>query len=160
MAQEAANEALGPGDPESGIPMGLSFPSYITGEPSMAGFLSHTPSAASRVLSEEEDTVQEGILIQALKLKASTPCPVIPGIKEATKDPLATSQDSKTNLQRLPLARDGPSAASVRVITAMDQDTSDRFPSTRPQRYSQQQIISHSWRIAGNQLIFLLKLEN
>lgn len=103
--------------------------------------------------------MQEGVLIQALKLKASTPRPVIPGIKEATEDPQATSQDSKTNLQRLPLPRDRPSAASVRVIIAMDQNTSDRFPSTRP-RYSQQQVISHSWRIAGNQLVFLLKLEN
>lgn len=141
--------------------MGLSFPSYLmAGEPSKAGFLSHTPSAASRVLSEEEDTVQEGVLIEALKLKASTPRPVIPGIKEATEDPQATSQDSKTNLQRLPLARDRPSAASVRVSIAMDQNTSDRFPSTRSQQYSQQQVISHSWRIAGNQLVFLLKLEN
>lgn len=125
--------------------MGLSFPSYIMASgPSIASFLPHTPSAASRVLSKKEDTVQDGVL---------TPHPVAPGIRKVTKDPRAPSKDSRTNLKRLPLAKDGPRSASVRIITAMDENRSNTFPSMRS-RHSQKQIISHYWRPAGNGLVF------
>lgn len=87
MAQEAANEAPGPGDPESGIPEGLHFPSCFTTPALGMGWAPSQPSHPStallsaRMLSRRE-TVQTGVL----QTKNQKPSHAMPEIKEASTD--------------------------------------------------------------------------
>lgn len=118
----------------------------------MASFLPHNPSAASRVLGED-DTVQDSLCACSHRHTNSnlpTLHPVIPGSKEATTDPRATSKDSRTNPKRLPLAKDGLRPASVRIITAKDGNTSNIFQSMRPQQYLKKQSVTTGGQLEIN----------